>query len=40
MPIDIASFGIERFDVNRTDWRNQFRAWLEGAHGAAAGTSP
>ena len=40
LPIDIAPFGIERFDVNRTDWRNQFRAWLDAARGATAGAAP
>ena len=29
LPIDVAPFGIERFDVNRTDWRGAFRAWLD-----------
>ena len=29
LPIDVAPFGIERFDVNRDDWRSQFRAWLD-----------
>jgi hypothetical protein len=40
LPIDVAPFGIARFDVNRTDWRGQFRAWLDAARGAAAGAAP
>jgi hypothetical protein len=40
LPIDIAPFDIERFDVNRTGWRSQFRAWLEAAPGAIAGPAP
>jgi len=40
LPIDIVPFGIERFDVNRTDWRGQFRAWLDAARGAMAGAAP
>jgi hypothetical protein len=37
LPIDVVPFGIERFDLNRTDWRSQFRAWLDVARGSAAG---
>ena len=29
LPIDIAAFGIECFDVNRTEWRGEFRQWLD-----------
>jgi hypothetical protein len=29
LPIDVALFGIERFDVNLTDWRGRFRDWLD-----------
>ncbi len=27
--LDLAQFGIERFDVTRSDWRGQFRSWLD-----------
>jgi hypothetical protein len=40
LPIDVAPFGIERFDVNRADWRSQFRAWLDAAQSAAAVAAP
>ncbi len=39
LPIDIAPFGIEHFDVNRTDWRSQFRTWLDARRGATAGAA-
>jgi hypothetical protein len=29
LPIDIAGYGIERFDLGQEDWRNRFGAWLE-----------
>jgi hypothetical protein len=31
LPIDIASFHIERFDVSQTDWGGRFRDWLDAA---------
>jgi hypothetical protein len=40
LPIDVAPFGIDRFDVNRADWRSQFRTWLDTARGATAGAAP
>ena len=40
LPVDLAQFGIERFDANKTDWRSQFRSWLDGARGATAGAAP
>ncbi len=39
LPIDVAPFGIERFDVNRTDWPGQFRAWLDASRGVSAGAA-
>ena len=36
LPIDVAAFGIERFDVNLTDWRGRFREWLDVARGRPA----
>ena len=29
LPIDVSSFGIERFDVTRENWRGEFRLWLD-----------
>jgi hypothetical protein len=40
LPIDVTPFGIERFDVNRTDWRGQFRAWLDAVRGPLVRNSP
>ncbi|MBV8439821.1 MAG: toll/interleukin-1 receptor domain-containing protein [Hyphomicrobiales bacterium] len=31
MPIDVAPFGIEHFDVSRENWRGEFRRWLDAA---------
>ena len=31
LPIDVASFGIEHFDVSRGNWRGEFRQWLDAA---------
>jgi hypothetical protein len=31
LPIDVGLYGIERFDINRTDWRSEFRNWLDSA---------
>ena len=31
MPIDVAPFGIEHFDVSRENWRGEFRGWLDAA---------
>jgi len=36
LPIDLAPFGIERFDVNRENWRGEFRQWLDAARAEAA----
>jgi hypothetical protein len=36
LPFEIAPFGIERFDVNRTDWRSHFRAWLDSGRAPTA----
>jgi hypothetical protein len=36
LPFDVAPFGIERFDVNQTDWRGHFRVWLDSAHAPTA----
>ena len=29
LPLNVADFGIECFDVNRTEWRAEFRQWLD-----------
>ena len=29
LPIDIAGYGIERFDLAQDDWQSKFAAWLE-----------
>jgi TIR domain len=29
LPIDVAPFGIERFDLSNEDWPNRFRDWLD-----------
>jgi hypothetical protein len=36
LPIPIAQFGIERFDVNLPDWRGRFREWLDASCGRPA----
>jgi TIR domain len=38
LPIDIAGYGIERFDLAQDDWQSKFGAWLErgGARNAEA----
>ncbi|MBV8440799.1 MAG: toll/interleukin-1 receptor domain-containing protein, partial [Hyphomicrobiales bacterium] len=36
LPIDLARFGIARFDVNQPGRNNRFRSWLDASHGAAA----
>ena len=36
LPIDVAPFGIERFDVNLADWHGRFRDWLDAARGGLA----
>lgn len=36
LPKDLAQFGIERFDVNRNEWRAEFRAWLDAARAPPA----
>jgi hypothetical protein len=40
LPVDLSQFRIERFDVNKADWRSQFRAWLDAARAATAGAAP
>jgi hypothetical protein len=40
MPIDVTTFGIERFDVNETDWHGRFRSWLDAARLSSAGAAP
>ena len=35
LPIDVASFGIEHFDVSRGNWRGEFRQWLNAARPAS-----
>jgi len=37
LPIDVAPFGIECFDVNRTGWRGEFRQWLDASRAQPAG---
>ena len=39
LPIDVAPFGIERFDVTKDDWRGAFRAWLDAARAKPAGAA-
>ena len=39
LPFDLADFGIERFDVNRLDWLDQFRSWLDASRGKPAGAA-
>jgi len=36
LPIDVAPFGIEHFDVNRENWRGEFRQWLDASRGGRA----
>jgi TIR domain len=36
LPIPVAQFGIERFDINAPDWGGQFRSWLDAARGRPA----
>jgi hypothetical protein len=38
LPIDVAPFGIEHFDVNRESWRGEFRQWLDAARARPAET--
>ena len=37
LPFDVAPFGIERFDVNLSNWHGRFRDWLDSAQGRPAG---
>jgi hypothetical protein len=37
LPIDVAPFGIARFDVLPPDWPGVFRAWLDATRAAPAG---
>ena len=39
LPIDVGPFGIERFDVNQTDWLGRFRSWLDASRGPSAGAA-
>jgi hypothetical protein len=39
MPINVASFGIERFDINRENWRGEFRHWLDSARPQRVGAT-
>ena len=36
LPIDVSSYGIERFDVAKDDWRGKFHGWLNEAQEASA----
>lgn len=36
LPIDVAPFGIQCFDVNRTEWRGEFRRWLDASRAQPA----
>jgi hypothetical protein len=36
LPIDVAPFGIEHFDVTRENWRGDFRQWLDAARARPA----
>jgi hypothetical protein len=40
LPIDVTDFRIERFDVTRAEWRNEFRKWLDAARGRQAEVTP
>ena len=40
LPIDVAPFGIEHFDVSRENWRGEFRQWLDAARGRPADPDP
>ncbi len=31
LPVDVAPFGINRFDVNKDAWRGEFHKWLDAA---------
>ena len=39
LPIDVSSYGIERFDIGRDDWRSQFQGWLKQAQESSAAAS-
>jgi TIR domain len=39
LPIDVSSYGIERFDVGRDDWRSRFQGWLKQAQESSAAAS-
>lgn len=32
LPIDVSSYGIERFDLARDDWHDKFHGWLDQPH--------
>jgi hypothetical protein len=40
LPIDVAPFGIECFDVNRNDWHSKFRQWLDASRTRPAAQAP
>lgn len=40
LPFDVATFGIERFDINETDWHGRFRSWLDATRPSSAGAAP
>ncbi len=39
LPIDVSSYGIEHFDVDREGWRGLFQGWLQQAHERSAAAS-
>lgn len=39
LPIDVSSYGIERFDVAKDDWRGKFHGWLNQAQERPAAAS-
>jgi hypothetical protein len=39
LPIDVSTFGINRFDLSRQDWPDEFAAWLQEARRPGTGGS-
>lgn len=39
LPIDVAPYGIRRFDLGDQDWHKEFRAWVDAARPASAAAS-
>ncbi len=39
LPLDVARYAIEHFDVRLTDWRGRFRTWLDASRAAPAGAA-